>query len=1007
MQYNIYSSQTEGKFGFSQCFDKDSQTLFISDPLYNGNRIPKVYAYKFDQSSEEWRKLNEFYPTNLEEVNSSFGNKILCNNNGDLLFISSKTLNQFSINQKETIYVFKKDLLGWTEFAKINPIDSRFSNFGELFTINASGNILAVSCKNQLLNSREEIHIYELAPGGFSLRERLYDNFKQNVIYNDISLNKNGNILIASCNTNNMNKGEVYVYKLNNNQFSETQRLSLENISENTYFGEAISINDLGDKVLISSKLDNYIYVFSDTNGLYFLDYKIRLSDNKVNVKKLSFSKQETNISVVLNDKILFYELNQKNDYVKRNEYYLDLRKKFEVFINKNNEDFSVGYYEHNSNGKVEVNQFNFNPTIFLGTNERNPSINLKLEALPYRLYEEVVLSNPQVTAWASYKLDPISISGSGSFPINFNKINAFDIDFERYESGVFNIPSLFYKEYSGEYDFLCGVIKEKPICTEEICLICSEGFKLIGSGLDSINVPKSYKIRRDYRDVFEFLPGIPNFDRILLDTKFKDFCCSCECDTLMLEKGVGEEDQEDFTIRQKRVEEGLLFSGLDSIFFADTELIDYIKPKYGLNMYSGQIEFNNFTEGDKIKFQQYQYDYIKIHRVLYNRLPLYPEVKEIFTYSNTLSGDNYFKSKLELIEKINNKLSDASYTWIPLKQYPSPKYYYNGLLEASDGGFDISGRNLINIKSLNPGKLGHYKIDLDLGPKLELRSYLVPQTLSLQGSNDGINWETIVSSKDVQPVNVYLKDRTSKGPNIKYDEIENTKYTYVKEVPIGSESETLPNKPPKPTGSLSGLLSGIKSGNEECFRAIFVDKTITCVPSPNSSGKCCGEGFYDLSIFSCKSGEKEEEDGEDGDDGEEEGDPEKEEPTIKVPVEVNRFRLGFWDYLKNLENFDLSPDLINPNPEIFAPNQSSSSSFGLSFINQKNIPAYPNKFTSFWPPVYFDDRSSSSFSFNVNNSICEQSGYFSIPYIDCPSGYNSKTITIQNQICYDCEIKK
>ena len=53
------------------------------------------------------------------------------------------------------------------------------------------------------------------------------------------------------------------------------------------------------------------------------------------------------------------------------------------------------------------------------------------------------------------------------------------------------------------------------------------------------------------------------------------------------------------------------MFSGL---YFIDDVGPRIINQKYNENYYSGQIAVNSFSEGDKILFKQYPFDFEKIY---------------------------------------------------------------------------------------------------------------------------------------------------------------------------------------------------------------------------------------------------------------------------------------------------------------------------------------------------------------------------------------------------------
>ena len=221
------------------------------------------------------------------------------------------------------------------------------------------------------------------------------------------------------------------------------------------------------------------------------------------------------------------------------------------------------------------------------------------------------------------------------------------------------------------------------------------------------------------------------------------------------------------------------------------------------------------------------------------------------------------------------------------------PYYHYGPMLLA-----ELKDQSTIGLMSLKSGRLGEHDISVK-STRLNARinSYLVPKIIELQGSNDGENWNNIISSKDVQPVNVLSTSYTKIGGNINYDIIDNTKVTRKITVPISSTTgnRIVPSGANTNSGDLLDLIDKLESGNKQFSTGDGA--TIVCIPTAGKISNICGSGYIELWIPSgCpvpslepqESGIKENDN----------GDAEQENANKKtISIEENVFRVGFTDY--------------------------------------------------------------------------------------------------------------
>jgi hypothetical protein len=457
--------------------------------------------------------------------------------------------------------------------------------------------------------------------------------------------------------------------------------------------------------------------------------------------------------------------------------------------------------------------------------------------------------------------------------------------------------------------------VQEDPCSVDFACAICSSALKIRSNNPSQtfIDIPQAKMPFRIYGNLVDYIftNANPGFYRIALNDKLFSLCCQCkegvECTKELGVGGAGgvgggdtaftQCKQDNLFDRPKNVNESSLNQKY-GLYFLDAITLKSISTNYGSNSYySGEIKnANSFSEGDKIGFKQYSYNFEQAYADIYLNNPVYKPVDAEFIYSSTVTGDKYFYTTSQLVDKINLIYNSTGiYTWLPMLYSKKPYYNYGPMLFA-----ELKDESTIGLTSLKSGRLGEHVISLISAPRPNaiIKSYLVPKTIELQGSDDGLIWNKIISSQDLQPVNVLSTSYTKAGGNINYEAINNTKITREITVPISSTtgSRIVPSGTTVTSGELSNLIDQIESGNKQF--ATGNGATIVCVPTAGKVSNICGSGYIELWIPSgCpvpdlqpqESGVKE--DDEDGDKTQEGTD----QKTILVEESV--FRLGFTDY--------------------------------------------------------------------------------------------------------------
>jgi hypothetical protein len=529
------------------------------------------------------------------------------------------------------------------------------------------------------------------------------------------------------------------------------------------------------------------------------------------------------------------------------------------------------------------------------GKNQNISLVSMEVDFITGEKLQEIYIEN-QDKIWATYALGSKElISGSGFNSLNAQDPASFTIDFERNLSGEIDSPFLFYREQTGAYENLCTpkiiIASGRSLaCTTSFCVICTDAGNRYKNGETYIDIPKKYLPQNIFAEYLNFFES-PNPDnyRVALDEELVSLCCYCKeggCSDDQIEKIFN-----DLNFAKTPTSGDQVYSG---VFFLDDSSPLTIQQKYNNSYYSGQIGVNNFSEGDTITFKQYPFDYTTVYSRLYNSKPEIKEYITKFIYSTKLQGYNYFENKEQLIDNINLKLASSGlYSWMPLKYNKTAQYEYGPLLTGIDGGIDESGNSIINLVSLRSGKFGSHEIKLNLQPRLQVYNYLVPKIIRLEVSDDYVNWTGVVTSENRQPLNTYIEKPNNTYSSIPYDSIENTKYKIIREIPTSSELEFKEEE----EINIEDLIKNLTTGG-----GINIEnkgKTI-CVPNPTGSGIICGTGFSDLNTinFSCKTKVDPFGVGGTGQAKVDEEKTAKEEDGQVLTEEVDRFRIGYYDYL-------------------------------------------------------------------------------------------------------------
>ena len=501
---------------------------------------------------------------------------------------------------------------------------------------------------------------------------------------------------------------------------------------------------------------------------------------------------------------------------------------------------------------KINVIESSFNQKIEVVESQNEISSKVKVNLTPLTGEKYIIEYNQTPEEiWASYDLrDKEYISGSGFAGVNTKDVNAFTVDFLTSESGVLTAPSFEYKEFSTPLTWSCSSFlgAYEKLCSKSVCYICRESRTKYKNNESSMLVRKNLLTNwGKYKEYFTYVESDdPNYYELIFNDKLFSFCCSCLVSADPEVKPPCKETDDSLKSLYLEYNPTTSTSGIvnlnsgifKSVFFLDDLPGSLVTQKYDMSYYSGKLDLKYFTEKDSLVFNQYPFNYENVYRTIYNEKPRFSGVKESFIFSEKITGINYFSGRAEFINKFNNKLAAKSYPiWVPMRYSKTPNYINNPLIS---GIASEENDTTVSFVSLMSGKFGSYDISLSLTPRYELYSYMVPEIIKLQGSNDGINWQDIVSSKNVQPLNVYLKNKTLDSPDIQYNLIDSSQVKITGSYNVTSEVEVSPEDEGEEDGGENGKLPATR----------FTTGKYLCIESKGNSGVHCGSGFLEIEII-------------------------------------------------------------------------------------------------------------------------------------------------------------
>lgn len=278
-------------FGRSCAISSDGTTLAVGKPYdrINGNNTGSVNIYV--NLGGTWVLRDVVYTLNFE-LNSEFGTSCALNSDGSILFVGAHKATVEANAQAGEIHIFDYVEDAWVERGATLTADVPSANeqFGIACSCNADGTILAVGCGNNVTAMNGPVYVFE-DDGGWTLRDTVTPANTENGDHFglSVSLSADANYLVvgAPCQdrevtvegfglgrfglggfgdeqaSTGLAPGRAYVFSWDVDAWDEdTYITSPYYVVYNNMFGESCAINADGSALVISSSLDNTLYLY-------------------------------------------------------------------------------------------------------------------------------------------------------------------------------------------------------------------------------------------------------------------------------------------------------------------------------------------------------------------------------------------------------------------------------------------------------------------------------------------------------------------------------------------------------------------------------------------------------------------------------------------------------------------------------------------------------------------------------------------------------------------------
>ncbi len=228
---------------FGSAVSIENDLIVVSAPHGNDNRLGAIYIFEYDGNN--WNEVQKVVPQDQSYVGfGNFGRSI--DINGDFLMIGDYKDFEKDDNVG-AVYVFKKINNVWTEVSKLFPYPNIYRGvyFGE--SISTFGDYLVVGAPSDFSSNGKtgQIYIFRNNNNNWEFMQSIYPS--DGIVSQDFgnSVDIYGNYIVVGGPGNYKNNNRVYVYKLENNTWTEFYKFDDPSYDSGDYLGRSVAISNL------------------------------------------------------------------------------------------------------------------------------------------------------------------------------------------------------------------------------------------------------------------------------------------------------------------------------------------------------------------------------------------------------------------------------------------------------------------------------------------------------------------------------------------------------------------------------------------------------------------------------------------------------------------------------------------------------------------------------------------------------------------------------------------
>jgi hypothetical protein len=212
-----------------------------------------------------------------------FGNSVSVSGDGNTIVVGAPTDNHGA----GAVYVYEKPGAVWVLVATLTPPNaSGDSQLGYNVKISNDGLRIIAGC---YYGNGDQCAVYFRNQGVWEFEDNLNTSAQFGNGFN-VSINDDGTtVAIGSCYENvgsgpvYTGAGKVFVYTRTGSVWTLQATLTASDLADNDYFGSVVNLSETGNKLIVSSRNDDYgvynnagsVYVFTRNNEIWSEQYKV------------------------------------------------------------------------------------------------------------------------------------------------------------------------------------------------------------------------------------------------------------------------------------------------------------------------------------------------------------------------------------------------------------------------------------------------------------------------------------------------------------------------------------------------------------------------------------------------------------------------------------------------------------------------------------------------------------------------------------------------------------